>query len=99
MKKFIFLIILSIILITGCGRQKQPDEYYIDLFKEETGYGSSNNLLCSVNTISDSQVKVTCRYDVKGVCLSWSRRAYAGCEQYEIKTKTSERIYDIEYKD
>ena len=95
---FIVMVFLITLCITGCSK-KQPDEYYVNKFKQEFGLESARNIVCSVNTISDDQVKVTCSYEQRGNCLVWSARSYAGCQEYQYVTTSKEKIYDIEYKD
>ena len=102
MKKYMFIILLGVLLITGCslsGKQGKPDEYYIERYKKEAKLEYKENLICVVNTVSSSQVKVSCNY-IEGVnCLKYDPRAYTGaCITYEYyATRSKSKIYDIVY--
>lgn len=103
MKKiYILLVLCGVLFITGCSnRQGKPDEYYIEKYKEDANLAGRKNLLCVVNTISSSQVKVTCNYDVGVNCVERSKRAYTGysCIRYDhYETKTVSKVYDIVYE-
>lgn len=98
----VMLIICCILIFTGCSiRQGMPDEYYIEKYKEEAKLTGRKNLICVVNTISNSQVKVTCNYDVGVNCIERSKRAYTGyaCIRYDhYETRTVNKVYDIVYE-
>lgn len=103
MKKYVFVILFGVLFITGCSglnKQGKPDEYYIERCKEDANLEGKENLMCVVNTISSSQVEVSCSYSVGVNCLEYSQRPYTGgaCIRYgSYTTKSVSRVYDIVY--